>query len=64
MVCTVVIVASYVTDCIHSSDIDNYRLDLVVEIPYLYMYGDYKIDGKVLVLPIAGSGDSWANYSK
>jgi hypothetical protein len=61
---SVVIAVTCVTDCVHSADIDNYRLDLEVAIPYLYVYGDYKINGRVLVLPITGSGDSWSNYSE
>jgi hypothetical protein len=27
------------------------------------MVSDYTINGRVLVLPIVGSGDSWTNYS-
>jgi hypothetical protein len=44
--------------------LDNYRLELEVALPFLYAHGDYKINGRILVLPIAGSGDSWTNYSK
>ena len=42
---------------------DNYRLDLVVATPYLYSTSNYTINGRILVLPIVGNGDSWANYS-
>lgn len=61
---TVVIAACCVTDCVRRADIDKYRLDFEVAIPYLHTHGDYKIDGRVLVLPISGSGDSWSNYSE
>lgn len=38
-------------------------MDLEVAIPYLFSTSDYKINGRILVLPIVGSGDSWSNYS-
>ncbi|KAJ9577480.1 hypothetical protein L9F63_005981 [Diploptera punctata] len=44
-------------------DPDNHRIDIEVELPYMYVYGDYTINGKVLVLPIQGNGDSWSNYT-
>ncbi|XP_069682357.1 protein takeout-like [Periplaneta americana] len=47
-----------------NADVDNYRIDIEVDIPFLYVYGDYQINGKVLVLPIQGSGDSWSNYTE
>jgi len=31
--------------------------------PYLYVTSDYTVNGRILVLPISGSGDSWTNYS-
>jgi hypothetical protein len=38
-------------------------MDLEVAVPYLSTTSDYTINGRILVLPIVGSGDSWANYS-
>lgn len=46
-----------------TADLDNYRLDLQVAIPYLYTAADYTLNGRILVLPISGSGDSWNNYT-
>jgi hypothetical protein len=38
-------------------------MELEAAVPYLSTTSDYTINGRILVLPIAGSGDSWANYS-
>lgn len=63
MRCNVVSNAIYITDCVHSVDLDNYRMDLEVSLPYLRLASVYQIDGKILVLPITGSGDTWSKYS-
>jgi len=44
-------------------DVDNYRLDLEVAVPFLFGASNYTISGRILVLPITGSGDSWSNYT-
>nr|AGM32444.1 hemolymph juvenile hormone binding protein (JHBP) [Coptotermes formosanus] len=44
-------------------DLDNYRVDLQMALPYLYLNSDYTIQGRILALPISGSGDSWSNYT-
>lgn len=46
------------------TDFSKGLLEFGVDIPYLFMEGDYEIRGRVLVLPIVGQGDSWSNYSK
>jgi hypothetical protein len=46
----VVIAACSVTDCAHSTDLDNYRLQVEVALPYVQTHGDYKINGRILVL--------------
>ncbi|KAK9497011.1 hypothetical protein O3M35_012805 [Rhynocoris fuscipes] len=45
------------------ADLDKYQIDFDAKLPYMYNVGDYKIEGKILVLPISGSGDSWSNYT-
>lgn len=47
-----------------SVDLTNYEMTFDVSLPWMYVEGDYKIEGQILVLPIQGSGDSWSNYSK
>ncbi|XP_073983828.1 protein takeout-like [Rhodnius prolixus] len=44
-------------------DLDNNQIDFEATLPYMYNVGDYKIEGKILVLPISGNGDSWSNYT-
>uniref|UniRef100_A0A1B6CP84 Protein takeout n=1 Tax=Clastoptera arizonana TaxID=38151 RepID=A0A1B6CP84_9HEMI len=44
-------------------DFDRSIMTFDLTLPYLYVEGDYKIDGQILLLPVQGSGDSWSNYT-
>ncbi|XP_067014581.2 protein takeout [Anabrus simplex] len=46
-----------------SADVDKYRVDFEVALPWMYITGNYNISGQILVLPIRGDGDSWSNYT-
>jgi len=45
------------------SNLDENRIEIDAKLPYMYNEGDYLINGKILVLPITGNGDSWSNYT-
>jgi len=45
-------------------DLDKKRVHIRLWLPFLRMTGHYKIAGRVLILPIAGSGYSEGNYSQ
>lgn len=47
-----------------SIDLATQRYDLNVELPNLLIEAEYGVDGKVLLLPIKGSGPMTANVSK
>lgn len=40
------------------------RVRLRLWLPFLHMISDYDLDGKILMMPIVGSGMSEGNYSK
>uniref|UniRef100_A0A1B6IKY9 Protein takeout n=2 Tax=Homalodisca liturata TaxID=320908 RepID=A0A1B6IKY9_9HEMI len=44
-------------------DLQNYKMEFTVTLPWLYVEGESKIEGRILVLPIRGSGHSWSNYT-
>ncbi|PNF31913.1 hypothetical protein B7P43_G07906, partial [Cryptotermes secundus] len=46
-----------------STDLENYRMQFDVAFPYVQSHGDCEINGKILMLPISGSGDCWNNYT-
>nr|CAD7446979.1 unnamed protein product [Timema bartmani] len=43
-------------------DLDNDRVRIKLSLPFLHMTADYSLDGRILMLPITGSGKSHANY--
>ncbi|KAJ8673670.1 hypothetical protein QAD02_004932 [Eretmocerus hayati] len=44
-------------------DIDKDRIRLKLFIPRLEMQSEYKMDGKILMLPILGEGDAFGNFT-
>lgn len=40
------------------------RVRIKLWLPYLHMTSDYKLEGRILMLPISGNGFSEGNYSK
>nr|CAD7595306.1 unnamed protein product [Timema genevievae] len=44
-------------------DLDNDRVRIKLSLPFLHMTADYSLDGRILMLPITGSGKSHANYT-
>ncbi|XP_012275264.1 circadian clock-controlled protein [Orussus abietinus] len=44
-------------------DLDHLRFAVDVDLPHLYIDGQYSIDGRVLLLPIRGSGPLYGNFS-
>lgn len=44
-------------------DIDNMFFTVQVELPNIFVEGKYEIDGKILLLPLRGSGPLKGNFS-
>lgn len=45
-------------------DLDKDRVKIKLSIPKLRTKGNYTISGRILMLPISGSGESRGNYCK
>ncbi|XP_054290313.1 protein takeout-like [Macrosteles quadrilineatus] len=44
-------------------DLKNYKMEFTVTLPWLYVGGKTKMEGRILAFPINGYGDSWSNYT-
>lgn len=49
---------------VYRINLEDYRLEFDVSLPWLYLEGRSDVEGKILVLPIKGGGDGWSNYSE
>lgn len=47
-----------------SLNVDTQEYDIHIDLPNLRIEADYTVDGKLLLLPIKGSGNMVANVSK
>ena len=47
-----------------SADLPTLSFAVDIDMPHLYVDGDYEIDGRVLLLPITGSGPMTGNFTK
>lgn len=45
-------------------DLENYQVDISVDLPYLTFDGAYEVSGRLLVLPLKGKGPVKANASE
>jgi len=54
----------YTVLLIFRSNLDKGIIEVDLKTPYLFMKSDYEIQGRMLVLPISGKGDTTSNYSK
>lgn len=45
-------------------DLDQLLFNIDVALPHLHIQGKYEVDGKVLLLPIRGSGDMTGNFTE
>lgn len=45
------------------ADIENTYFHVDVMLPQIIVNGQYDIDGKIILLPITGSGPFWGNFS-
>lgn len=51
-------------DWFFSSHIDTLDFDVDIQLPHLYIDAQYEIDGRVLLLPITGTGRLTGNFTE
>jgi len=45
-------------------DLSTLTLDLDMLTPYMLFNADYEMEGRILLVPLKGKGDSYLNFSK
>jgi len=46
------------------SDLNKYRVDFGLFLPYIEVTGNYDVNGNVLLLPVRSRGEFWAAFCK